>query len=70
LAGVVIPNADVSVIPELARSYGITHVVIETFRDGVAVPKRFGFALNNPPEFLIRLSDTQFSGAVVYEIRP
>ncbi|MDX2076095.1 MAG: hypothetical protein SFZ02_06665, partial [bacterium] len=52
-SGVVIPNADVSVIPEIAKRYGVTHVVIETFSGSIATPKQFIFDTDNPPSFLM-----------------
>jgi hypothetical protein len=69
LSGVVIPNADVSVVPEIANRYDVTHLVIETFSQGIAVPKKFIFDLDNPPPFLIPIA-TSVSGAMIYEIRP
>lgn len=69
LNGVVIPNADVTVIPEIARRYNVTHLVVETFSDSIAVPKKFIFDLDNPPPFLIPIA-TSVSGAIIYEIRP
>ncbi|HRF96736.1 MAG TPA: hypothetical protein PLZ51_16125, partial [Aggregatilineales bacterium] len=68
-SGVVIPNADVSVIPEIARRYGVTHVVVETFSNSIAVPKQFIFDTDNPPSFLMPI-ESQISGAIIYEIRP
>lgn len=69
LNGVVIPNADVSITPQIAGQYGVTHLVIETFGDKISTPKQFIFDLQAPPSFLRRL-ETSIQGVVIYEIRP
>jgi len=52
IGGVVIPNARVDVLPEIATTYEITHLLIE-FVDGVpAVPGKFVFDFDNPPSYL------------------
>jgi len=69
LSGVVIPNANVSITPEIAEQYGVTHLVIEVFSDKISTPKQFVFDLQSPPSFL-RPLETPIRGVIVYEIRP
>ncbi len=67
--GVVIPNAAVHVIPEIAQKYDIDYLLIETSGGIPAVPGKFDFDLNDPPEFLEPVS-FDVPGTRLYAINP
>jgi hypothetical protein len=50
--GVVIPNEDPSVIPEITSAYQVSHLLIELQGDALGIPIQFDFDPQNPPEFL------------------
>lgn len=71
LGGVVTPNADPSIILEIAERYNITHFLIEIIEhDGethLAIPEQLGFDLDTPPSFLSEV-DIDVSSARLYAI--
>ena len=73
LGGVVTPNAAPDVIPEIARRYGVTHLLIEYTSQGdaltLAVPARLAFDLDAPPLFLTEIP-FEPSGMRLYVINP
>jgi hypothetical protein len=73
LGGVVTPNAEPDAILEIARRYGVTHLLLEYAGQGdaltLAVPKRLAFDLNSPPPFLTEIS-FEPSGMRLYVINP
>ncbi|MFW5691250.1 MAG: hypothetical protein ACOCXZ_02005 [Chloroflexota bacterium] len=69
LSGVVIPNAPVDVVPEIARRFGVTHLVVETAGAGLAVPRPFDINPEALPDFL-RPVDVSLDGALLYAVNP
>lgn len=63
--GVVIPNADVQTVPQIAARYGVTHLLLETVSGQYAVPAPFDFDPERLPPFLRRV-DVDLSGAELY----
>ncbi len=70
--GVVLPNEEPSVIPEIAQRYGVDYLLLETLVvDGqtyVAAPDKLSTILDDPPDFLERLDIHLPSGALLYAI--
>lgn len=64
LSGVALPNESPQIIPEIARRYGITHLVLDK-----NVPAPLVVDPQNPPEFLTLL-DLGLAGVWLYEIQP
>ncbi|MFW5771956.1 MAG: hypothetical protein ACOCZH_01440 [Phototrophicaceae bacterium] len=73
LGGVVTPNAEPDAIPQIARRYGVTHLLIEYTGRGdsltLAVPQRLAFDLDAPPPYLTEIP-FESSGMRLYVINP
>lgn len=67
LGGVVIPNAPVSTLPEIAAKYDVTHLLIETVDGAPAVPRRFRLNSADLPPFLT-LADPNVQGGALYVV--
>jgi hypothetical protein len=70
--GVVLPNEDPAVIPEIAGKYGIGYLLLETqWVDGqrlVAASPKLAGLVDDPPEFLTRLNVKLPDGVILYAI--
>ncbi len=67
LSGVVLPNATIDIVPEIADQYDVTHLLIEFVGGVPATPAEFVFDFDNPPAFLEPVS-VSLPGARLYAI--
>lgn len=73
LGGVVIPNEQPDVIPEIARRYGVGYLLLEEVapngRTASAVPRSLWSVLSDPPAFLTPIPLEGFRDKRLYAIR-
>lgn len=68
--GAVLPNAPADVIPELARRYRLTHVVIELDAQGRSLTTQPLLSLADDPPAFLEFIPIEYPSARLYAIRP